>query len=741
MESIQIYIKDSQEDLSYLQLLSSRVILQQRPLFPSVKHSKPRRTKRAVLYYSNSTATTQLIIKDGDIETNPGPESTTSGKSKADSSSQRSKTNTANNRNIKISHLNVRSLKNRQHFLLVKDIILKYKYDVFTVSETWLKDVVPDLELEIPGYNLFRLDRPGRKCGGGVCAYILQSLKVEVLRDISKVSDAGFHQLWVKIQVRNLKSFVVCTIYRPPDTPSTCFESELSPSFINASLLNKPIYILGDANSNLLNPQCPDSAALLAFINLFNLTQLIKLPTRVTQTTESLLDIILASNTKQVKEAKVIPCSVSDHDLIYANLELKQARLKPTYIYTRSFKTYNRDSFLEEVEKIPWSVMDIFNSLLLDVLDQHAPLRTIKDRGRANPFVTEHIRELMKTRDVYQKLARRTKDPLAWNAFKNFNREVKREIRMEEKRYVMEQVSSNKNNSNSLWKTIRSCLPKRSRNAKTYSKDDQVTAEEFNEYFINVGKNTVNKINDLAAKLNYDLSSANFQHQTFTIEDQFTFGAVREKDVESIIKGMTTNKAPGYDKIPVRVIKDSLPAILPAVTDLINSSFQTSVFPNKWKIAEVLPIHKDGDHELPMNNRPISLLPVLSKICERVAYDQLTAYIQTNNRMSSSQSGCREYHSTETSVLYTTDHILQSIDNKKLSAVVLLDMSKAFDSINHQRLLLRLQHAGASPPVLTWMLSYLSNRYQAVRINTSLSTLSRVENGSAPRKYSRRPII
>lgn len=294
------------------------------------------------------------------------------------------------------------------------------------MSETWLKDTVSSFELEIPGYNLFRLDRPGQKRGGGVCAYILQPYKAEVLQDISSVSDSGFHQLWIKVQVRNLKSFVVCTIYRPPNTPSICFDSNLSPSLITASLLDKPIYILGDANSNLLNPQSPDSAALLNFCRFFNLTQLIKSPTRVIRTTETLIDIILASHIKQVKE--VIPCSISDHDLIYAKLQLKPEKPKPSYICTRSFKNYKSDSFLSETEKVPWSVMDmfdevddrlfVFNSLFLDIVDDHAPLRTITIRGRANPFVTEQIRELMKTRDFYQKLARKTKDHLAWNAFK-----------------------------------------------------------------------------------------------------------------------------------------------------------------------------------------------------------------------------------------------------------------------------------------------------------------------------------
>ena len=154
---------------------------------------------------------------------------------------------------------------------------------------------------------------------------------------------------------------------------------------------------------------------------------------------------------------------------------------------------------------------------------------------------------------------------------------------------------------------------------------------------------------------------------------------------------MPDNKAPGIDKIPIRVIKDCLPVISPWITSIINNSLANNIFPNTWKIAEVTPIPKEGDHELANNNRPISLLPVLSKVCERVAHHQLTSYLTTNHRLSVHQSGNKTWHSTETSLIHSTDSILKAIDQKKVTAVILLDMSKAFDSINHNILLAKLE--------------------------------------------------
>ena len=141
-----------------------------------------------------------------------------------------------------------------------------------------------------------------------------------------------------------------------------------------------------------------------------------------------------------------------------------------------------------------------------------------------------------------------------------------------------------------------------------------------------------------------------------------------------------------------------------------------------------------GDHELANNNRPISLLPVLSKVCERVALHQLTSYPTTNHRLSIHQSGNKTWHSTETSLIHSTDYILKATDQKKVTAVILLDMSKAFDSINHNILLAKLEDVGVSSRCLGWFKSYLSERHQAVRIKSTLPeklpVVSRVPQGS-----------
>ena len=257
---------------------------------------------------------------------------------------------------------------------------------------------------------------------------------------------------------------------------------------------------------------------------------------------------------------------------------------------------------------------------------------------------------------------------------------------------------------------------------RSFSKDDRTVANDFNPFFSSVGQAAVDRINSLANECNFDLSATVFDpRRIFPVTDPFNFMHVDCDEEAQIVRSMPASKSPRIDNIPVRVIKDSLSATLPVITSLINASFTSGIFPRSWKLAVVSPIIKDGNHEEPNNNRPISLLPILSKVCERVALNQITPYLMSSERLSTRQSGNKKSHSTETSLIRTTDAILNAIDEKKTTAVVLLDMSKAFDTINHGILLNKLLDIGISPPCVAWFTSYLSDRRQVVRINSELS--------------------
>jgi hypothetical protein len=155
----------------------------------------------------------------------------------------------------------------------------------------------------------------------------------------------------------------------------------------------------------------------------------------------------------------------------------------------------------------------------------------------------------------------------------------------------------------------------------------------------------------------------------------------------------------------------------------------TSTYLLSWKLAEVIPLHKDGDPDNAPNNRPVSVLSSLSKICDKVALNQFTDYLMEHKLLMKHQSGNRKLHSTETLSIAVTDILLEAIDKKQLSIIIFLDLSKAFDSVQHDILLKKIMDLGVTSEVLNWFKSYLSNRSQYVRIGTATSTCAALEHG------------
>ena len=181
----------------------------------------------------------------------------------------------------------------------------------------------------------------------------------------------------------------------------------------------------------------------------------------------------------------------------------------------------------------------------------------------------------------------------------------------------------------------------------------------------------------------------------------FEFRTVTPSEVRKIIVDSPSNKAPGDEKINIQFIKDSLEVSLDPITDIINCSLITSTYHTVWKMAEVIPLYKEGGPEVSRNNRPISLLFYLSKICGKVVLIQYTEYLTKHKLMTRHQRGNQKNHSTEMLTIAMTGLLLEAMDNKQFSIVLFLDMSKAFDSVRHDMLLKIISNLGSSPAVYT----------------------------------------
>ena len=201
---------------------------------------------------------------------------------------------------------------------------------------------------------------------------------------------------------------------------------------------------MGDLNCNILDDTV-DSQTLKELCASFNLTQLAKEPTRITETKHSLTHVIMTNDPTLAESCSVITSSISDHNLVEVTLKISHPKVKAKYVTTRSYSGYVPNSFCEDFSLVPWHIIyffdidsqaEAFNSLFLDVLDQHMPIKCIKIKSCSNPFVTSEIKQLIKTRDRWHRKAIQTNDKLCWNGYHFFQQEVKRELRLAEKIHV-----------------------------------------------------------------------------------------------------------------------------------------------------------------------------------------------------------------------------------------------------------------------------------------------------------------
>ena len=173
----------------------------------------------------------------------------------------------------------------------------------------------------------------------------------------------------------------------------------------------------------------------------------------------------------------------------------------------------------------------------------------------------------------------------------------------------------------------------------------------------------------------------------------------------------------GNDNISSYFLKLALPYINKLLACMCNSSLENREFTALWKTTRVIPIFKEEDKNAKENYRPISVLPVVSRLFERLVYNQLYQHLNTNDLLAPSQSGFRTLHSTATALLKCTDDWYNSLDAGKYVGVISVDLKKAFDTVDHQVLIQQLAHYGIRSSELIWFKSYLSNRSQFTRVS------------------------
>ena len=610
--------------------------------------------------------------------------------------------------------------------------MLELNLDILCISETWLYPSISNSAISIPSYNVFRDDH-GR--GGGVCLFVKDYLKVTVISDGNAKQD-GIEVKWLSVQHRKLPSFIVGCIYRHPKTHVTSFE-HISDCFKSIILRNKPVFIFGDFNDDLFKVD----NKMNKLIKNLKLHQLIDTPTRITSSSKSLIDLFITNSKGMVIHSDAIPSPVADHEAISVSLNLRKPKRLPVLKTFRCLKDYSQENIcnllMNEVCTLNpilntdnvHKQVEILTSVLNKCIDSCAPLVTREIFRPPAPWVSDDIKLSMKRRDDLQRKVKKEKnnDTLREN-YKAEKRKVRSLIDTGRKQYYRDELKKNQNNLSTSWKIVKGMLFNNSSIEPQYLGDDDLVdkAETFNDFFAKVGKKTFDKTQEGLSSNNGNIQIGNYTEFTNNPIHTFKPSPVDCDTIILTIKNLKDSKAYGSDGISLRFIRDSLYVILFYITVIVNTSIVTNTFPTLWKYSHAVPVYKSGDKDDVSNYRPISLLPVLSKILEKIIASQLSDFLEANNLISNSQHGFRPKLSTETALLKISDKIYDNMDKKKMSLLLLLDLSKAFDSVNHAILIEKCQSLGMDT---LWFEDYLKNRTQSVRIGNTISSPKNVSFG------------
>ena len=407
-----------------------------------------------------------------------------------------------------------------------------------------------------------------------------------------------------------------------------------------------------------------------------------------------------------------------------------------TNIIKRNFKQFKEENFVNECKQINWTnvlnndntnVNNQYNNFLLtinNILDKHAPFKTLNKKElklKQKPWVSLGIQKSMKIRDKFHKKYIKEKNKLTKNdyhcTYKKYRNKIVELLRISKTNHYKKYFEENKNNIKNIWIGINSIIT--SKNSKHLPPtcitsnnmtilEPQKIANEFNDFFTTISSKLKNKIRPSETNISSYLHNAN--------PNSFWIKPTDKTEVMNI-SSLNSSKSCGPNSIPTHVLKIIKELISSPLSELINLSFTTGIFPDMLKIAKVIPIYKAESKLLCNNYRPISLLSNISKIIEKLMHSRLNMFLSEFNCLYSMQFGFRCGTSTSHTLISITEAIQNSIDTGKFACGVFIDLQKAFDTVNHDILLTKLSHYGIRGTTNKWFQSYLKIRKQFVSIN------------------------
>ena len=634
-----------------------------------------------------------------------------------------------NSAQLKLCCLNTRSVKSKS--AAFADYVSSSKADLYCLTETWLTEMDTAYKAEITPTGFTFLDHPrNNHTGGGTGLLFRDSLHTTRVAAGELIS-FEYSEWIVSYKLFKLRILI---IYRPPystnhPVSTATFFSEFGDYLESVVLSTERLLITGDFNVHVDVPEDRDSIRLLELLESMGLQQHVNQPTHEHGHTLDL--IITRRNDEVVTDHPSIDHLFSDHFAVLCNLNIAKPSLPTKHVSYRKIKSIDIEALeldlassklCRETPNDLNVLVDCYNSTLVELLDRHAPTQTKTIKARPLlPWFNDEIKAAKRLQRQAERKWRHSGNVSDLMSYKYRRNRTNYLMKIARKDFYSNLIMNNSSDPGKLFAITKNLLGHRSEVPLPPFTSKHVLANEMGQFFVQKINRIQNKLDSAVVSLIADppISDASPPMQGILLE---RFSPLLDMDTKALI-ARASKKSCSLDPMPTTLVVNCLDVILPVLTEMINLSLDSGVFALNWKDALVTPLLKKANLDLSFNNyRPISNLQFVSKLVEMAVFQQVHSHMTTHSLYPTFQSSYRKHHSTETALLKVKNDILLNMNSQQVTLLVLLDLSAAFDTVNHNILLQRLQtRIGIRGKALDWFSSYLADRRQRISIQGVLS--------------------
>ena len=661
----------------------------------------------------------------------------------------------SNRKQFKIGHININSI--RYKFEPIREILQENILDVLAIQETKIDTSFPESQFAITRCKLYRQDYKSNE--GGLLMFIRNDIPQFRRHDIEKFSvdkeNGRIEILAVEVSI-NKERWIFLSVYKQPKVKVTKLTEVMNNIMIQLEQHNVNIVFTGDFNINMLKPN--EFADCLDINGLSNLVK----ETTCFKGTPSLIDLIITNNPQRFKGTVVADTGLSDfHCLLCTATKQQVSKLKSNTFQYRTYKHFNEELFLQDLTYIPYHVTEIFDDvndsywlwyeLTMQVINQHAPNKTRTVTGHRVPYMNGELRRAINVKNMLKRKYDRCKSTFNWNKYRTQRNLVTSLLKKSINVYIRGKCNNETNRhgkTSEFWNTVKPLISHKMNkqndniilkdNDQVYTRPESV-ATTFNNYFTNIARHIGqdDRIFDedslstcIDTHINHDsiICISNFMNKK-SARTEFNFNKTDATMIRQLLNKLSIHKATGFDQLPSKLLKMGSNILAPSICSLVNMSFDLCSFPNCLKYAEISPIFKKGSDLDVANYRPVSILPSMSKIFERIMVTQLSLYFE--DIFSSFISGFRSKHSCETVLVRMIENIKYSLDEGKIVCLLIMDLSRAFDSIPYKLFISKLRAYGLSMEACQLIFNYYYGRKQRVKLGNTSSDWQYIYKGSA----------